>query len=581
MPPMNEVLEWRGQTMVGSGGDKIGKIEEIYLDAETRAARVGARPRPACSARQSSFVPIADATTQRRRRRQVPFEKAQVKDAPKLEADGELSQQRRVGAVLALRHRLRRVALRQRAARGRRPTATTTATTSGTVGHDVSGRETDDAMTRSEEELRVGTAQRETGRARLRKYVVTENVTQTVPVQREEVRVEREPITDANRDAATVRRRASPRRSTRSCSTRRRSSSTSSAVPKERVRLDKDTVTERAAGLRESARSRSSDRRRRRARRGPRRRPRHRRRRPLVASSSLECGPATDGRPAHRHTLPLPTPRSFTMSTLAAVKIGDSLQQGLDSFFGFLPNLHRVPGHPRRSATSSPRSSRGSSSSCSRRPASTRPCTPATAGRYVEKARARRQSVEADRRGRVLVHLPVRALDRGRRAEDPRAHHVHRTTSLAYLPNVIAAVLIFVIAGVVAAAIGGLVARTMGDTPTGKLVGSVVPAAGHGDRDVHDPQPAPDRPGDRDDHLRRADRRLVPRHGARLRPRRPRGRRPDVSATPTTRAASTPARSSTTCGPARSAPRTRPSTPRPRPRTAATPTAARHRLASA
>jgi Conserved TM helix len=45
----------------------------------------------------------------------------------------------------------------------------------------------------------------------------------------------------------------------------------------------------------------------------------------------------------------------------------------------------------------------------------------------------------------------------------------------AYIPNIVAAVLIFVIAGVVAAAIGGLVARTMGDTPTGKVVGSVVP----------------------------------------------------------------------------------------------------------
>jgi hypothetical protein len=45
----------------------------------------------------------------------------------------------------------------------------------------------------------------------------------------------------------------------------------------------------------------------------------------------------------------------------------------------------------------------------------------------------------------------------------------------AYLPNIIAAVLIFVVAGAVAAAIAGLVARTMGDTPTGKVVGSVVP----------------------------------------------------------------------------------------------------------
>ncbi len=57
-------------------------------------------------------------------------------------------------------------------------------------------------MTRSEEELRVGTEKREAGRARLRKYVVTEQVQKTVPVRREEVRVEREPITDANREQA-------------------------------------------------------------------------------------------------------------------------------------------------------------------------------------------------------------------------------------------------------------------------------------------------------------------------------------------------------------------------------------------
>ena len=69
-------------------------------------------------------------------------------------------------------------------------------------GHDTSGPTTDDAMTRSEEELTVGTREREAGRARLRKYVVTEMVTQTVPVKREEVRIEREPITDANRGDA-------------------------------------------------------------------------------------------------------------------------------------------------------------------------------------------------------------------------------------------------------------------------------------------------------------------------------------------------------------------------------------------
>ena len=52
----------------------------------------------------------------------------------------------------------------------------------------------DDAMTRSEERLVAGTELWETGRARLRKYVVTEMVQITVPVRREEIRFEREPI---------------------------------------------------------------------------------------------------------------------------------------------------------------------------------------------------------------------------------------------------------------------------------------------------------------------------------------------------------------------------------------------------
>jgi uncharacterized protein (TIGR02271 family) len=112
-----------------------------------------------------------------------------------------------------------------------------------TVGRDVSGPTTDDAMTRSEEELAVGTQARERGRARLRKYVTTEEQQATVPVQREEVRVEREPITDANLDAATsgpeiseaehevVLREEEPVVEKR-------------AVPRERVRLDNETVTE-------------------------------------------------------------------------------------------------------------------------------------------------------------------------------------------------------------------------------------------------------------------------------------------------------------------------------------------------
>lgn len=98
-------------------------------------------------------------------------------------------------------------------------------------------------MTRSEEEVHVGTARRERGRVRLRKYVVTEQVQRTVPVSREEVRVEREPITDENVDQAlsgaeisegeheVVLHEEEPVVEKR-------------AVPKERVRLSKDTVTD-------------------------------------------------------------------------------------------------------------------------------------------------------------------------------------------------------------------------------------------------------------------------------------------------------------------------------------------------
>jgi len=45
----------------------------------------------------------------------------------------------------------------------------------------------------------------------------------------------------------------------------------------------------------------------------------------------------------------------------------------------------------------------------------------------------------------------------------------------AYLPNVVAAFLIFLVAGAIAAGVAGLVGRTMGDTPLGKIVAAAVP----------------------------------------------------------------------------------------------------------
>jgi uncharacterized protein (TIGR02271 family) len=98
-------------------------------------------------------------------------------------------------------------------------------------------------MTRSEEELRVGTTQQEAGRARLRKWVEPEQVSQTVPVQREQVRVEREPITDANRDAALSGPEISEAEHEVTLQEEQAVAETVT-VPKERVRLEKDVVTE-------------------------------------------------------------------------------------------------------------------------------------------------------------------------------------------------------------------------------------------------------------------------------------------------------------------------------------------------
>jgi uncharacterized protein (TIGR02271 family) len=100
-------------------------------------------------------------------------------------------------------------------------------------------------MTRSEEELHVGTAKREAGRARLRKWVESEPVSTTVQTSHEEARIEREPITDANVDAATD----GPELSEEEHEVTLHSEEPvveKRTVPKERVRLTKDTHTDEA-----------------------------------------------------------------------------------------------------------------------------------------------------------------------------------------------------------------------------------------------------------------------------------------------------------------------------------------------
>jgi uncharacterized protein (TIGR02271 family) len=246
-----------GQDVYDESGEKIGSAAEVYLDDETGQPE-WVTVRTGLFGTKESFVPLrnADLTDDGVR---IPVSKERVKDAPKIDTDGHLSPQEEqelyryygmgVGAdtsqTMTTDTSTTGMATPGMATPGMATTGMTDTDARGTVGHDTSGPTTDNAMTRSEERLNVGTRSEEVGRARLRKYVVTENVTETVPVTREEVRLEREPITDGNIDRALD----GPAISEEEHEVVLRAETPvveKEAVPVERVRLDKDTVTEQA-----------------------------------------------------------------------------------------------------------------------------------------------------------------------------------------------------------------------------------------------------------------------------------------------------------------------------------------------
>jgi len=228
-----------GSTAVGADG-KLGTIGEVYLDDETGRPE-WATVRTGMFGTKESFVPLADADLSGSDLR-LPYDKDKVKHAPHVDTDGHLSP-----AEEAELYRYYGLGSGTDASFTETTTTTGTAgyetTGNGTVGHDTSGPTTDDAMTRSEEHLNVGTQRVEAGRARLRKYVVTENVTQTVPVSHEEVVLEREPITDGNVGNA-LDGPAISEEEHEVVLHAERPVVAKEAVPVERVRLDTETVTE-------------------------------------------------------------------------------------------------------------------------------------------------------------------------------------------------------------------------------------------------------------------------------------------------------------------------------------------------
>jgi stress response protein YsnF len=193
MPPLDieTALDWRGRKVVDRDGDKIGTFDELYLDESDRPA--WAAVTTGLFGMRQTFVPLSEARADGDVL-QVPFGKEMVKDAPNVDPDTQLDPEEE--ALLYRHYGLRGAGDEDDEDDVDEAPAPAAATDADERDRGDDDRHDDDdgvEMVRSEEEVSVGTRRRVSGKARLKKYVVTEHVQKVVPVQREEVRVEFEP----------------------------------------------------------------------------------------------------------------------------------------------------------------------------------------------------------------------------------------------------------------------------------------------------------------------------------------------------------------------------------------------------
>ncbi|MGW4430858.1 DUF2382 domain-containing protein [Streptomyces tendae] len=277
-----EIANVLDQPVYDGDGNKIGDAKHVFFDDMTgRPEWVSVKTGMFGST--ESFVPIRDAALVQDHL-EVPYGKDQVKGAPSVDVDagGHLSETEEhrlydyyginwdsvlseaertdddrfaagpgtagaAGAAGAAGVAGTRGKAGGKDLRGTAGAGGTAGTAGGTTGRqDAMEREAmrgDQAMTRSEEQMHIGVERHESGRARLRKYVVTEEVQQTVPVTHEEVRVVREPITDANRDEAMAGPEISEAEHEVTLHAERPVVETET-VPVERVRMTTEELTE-------------------------------------------------------------------------------------------------------------------------------------------------------------------------------------------------------------------------------------------------------------------------------------------------------------------------------------------------
>lgn len=85
----DRMLQFRGEELFDRDGEKVGRIEEIYLDADSGEPE-WALVHTGLFGSKRNFVPLTGSTEADGQLR-VPVEKGTVKDAPGIEPNGQLT----------------------------------------------------------------------------------------------------------------------------------------------------------------------------------------------------------------------------------------------------------------------------------------------------------------------------------------------------------------------------------------------------------------------------------------------------------------------------------------------------------
>jgi len=240
----------QGANVLSGDGEKIGSIGQVFVDNEAGQPS-WVTVRTGLFGMSESFVPLEGARLEGNDI-VVPYNKNQVKDAPRIDADRPLEpaeedrlyQHYRMdsGRTYTDADTADAASATRQDASGTERAETRDAT--GTAGYGTATPTTDAATPPTTRQDTTGIDRAETrdatGRGRLRKYVTTETVTRTVPVQREEVRIEREPIAEEDRDEVSNR----PASDDEVILHEERVIVTKETVPVERVRIVTETVAD-------------------------------------------------------------------------------------------------------------------------------------------------------------------------------------------------------------------------------------------------------------------------------------------------------------------------------------------------